>query len=1053
MKRIKLLFACLLLAVSAVAYAQGQQVSGTITDTKGEPVAGVSVVVDGTTLGVITGADGKYSISARPGQTLSFYLFGMKSLKKEVTASVMDITMEDDALALDEAVVTAMGITRSEKSLGYAATTVKNEEIAGQRVTNVTNALAGKVAGMQVSATSTDPGASTNVVIRGYSSVTGSNQPLYVVDGIPMTGIATIAPDNIESMTVLKGAAATALYGSRAANGVIVVTTKSGKKGIDRSFTIEYNGGVQARQLANLPIFQNEFGQGWNGTQTFIENGSWGPRFDGSQQIYGPIWNGQQLLHKYSAVPTNIQDFFEIGWSQNHSVALSGSSDDQKMTYRLAYAISDDDGIMPYDKDTYTRNTITMSSSYTPTSWLKLSTNLNLALTERDAVLMDQGVFAIDGLLEFPRDISLVDLKDTSNPFATPEAYFTPYGITNPYWAIENNYNHLDQKVVFGKVQADVKPFDFLTLTYRFGFNYSDYDQKSGSPEIALDDALIYEDYGYAPSNMNQSGSVSPYYYRGFETNHDFLASYDDSFLGGDLTIGAVAGVNINERYGTSLTGTSTGLTFYTGFWDLSNGADWTSLSESQSLRRLIGLFGDVTLGYKDTFYLDLTARNDWSSTLPINSNSFFYPGVTASWIFTNNLPKNDVLSFGKIRASYGKTGNDAAVYRTYQTFSQASYRGYYGLGIADFPINGINAFARSSRANSEILRPEMTTEFEVGTNLQFFNGRIGLDAAYYNKLTSDQIFNVTVEPATGYTTMVTNFGDVRNKGVELLLSLVPVHTRDLKWEVNVNWAKNISKVESLPENFGGKVNIHGFSAGNDAVYMYAEVGKPLGTFWTYLPQYVEGGEYDGWLIVDDEGQPTQTSSVQPTGFDANNKWTGGINTSLSYKNVSLSATFDVRYGGYMFSRTRNLMQFTGNGIATLYNDREPFVIPNSVVVNEDGSYTENTVPIYLANSSYQDYFNEHGYGLCGMAYLQDRSFAKLRNITLTYNLPKKWIGPFTNIGVSAFVNNAFTWTAASNYYVDPEATTEGTDLYGTFGEMYNNPSCRIFGFNVNVIF
>ena len=306
MKRIKLLFACLLLAVSAVAYAQGQQVSGTITDTKGEPVVGVSVVVDGTTLGVITGADGKYSISARPGQTLSFYLFGMKSLKKEVTASVMDITMEDDALALDEAVVTAMGITRSEKTLGYAATTVKNEEIVGQHATNVTTALAGKVAGLQISATTTDPGASVNVIIRGYSSINGNNQPLYVIDGIVVGGMGSLSSEDIESLTVLKGAAATALYGSRAANGVIVITTKQGKRGVDRNFSIEYSGGVEARQVSLLPVFQNDFGQGWNGTQTFIENGSWGARFDGSQQVYGPIWNGQQLIHEYSAKPDNV---------------------------------------------------------------------------------------------------------------------------------------------------------------------------------------------------------------------------------------------------------------------------------------------------------------------------------------------------------------------------------------------------------------------------------------------------------------------------------------------------------------------------------------------------------------------------------------------------------------------------------------------------------------------------------------------------------------------------------------------------------------------------
>lgn len=1060
MKKVKLFLTALVIAATTFVASAQNQVSGVVTDRNGEPVAGASVVVDGTTIGVITGSNGAYTISAKPGQTLSFLFYGMKPLKQEVTGATMNVVMEDDLMLLDEAVVTAMGITRSEKSIGYAATTVKNEEIAGQRATNVTNTLAGKVAGLQINSTSTDPGAATSVVIRGYSSIAGSNQPLYVVDGIPMTGITSIAPDNIEAMTVLKGAAATALYGSRAANGVIIVTTKQGKRNADRNFSIEYNGGVQARQLANLPIFQNDFGQGWNGTQTWIENGSWGPRLDGSYQVYGPVWNGKQRYGKFEALPTNIQDFFEIGWSQNHSVALSGISDDQKMTYYLSYANSSDDGIMPYNKDKYTRNTITMSSSYAPVSWLKVSSTINFALSKTDAVLMDQGAFAIDGLLEFPRNISLVDLKDTSNPFNTPEAYLTPYGITNPYWAIENNYNHTDQKSLFGKVQADVMPFDFLTLTYRYGFNYGDFDYKNGVPQISLTDALIYDDKGYAPSSMNQDGSVAAQYYRNYEFNHDFMATYNDDFIDGDLTVTAILGTNINERASTYMNGVATGLAFYSGFWDLSNGADWTDLAEAQTKRRLVGVFGDVTLGYKDTFFLDLTARNDWSSTLPMGKNSFFYPGVTASFIFTNLMPKNDILSFGKIRASYGKTGNDAGVYRTNPAYVQAAYRGYYGSGIASFPMNGVNAFARSARNNSSSLRPEMTTEFEVGTNLQFFEGRIGIDAAYYNKLTSDQIFNVTVDPGTGYTSAVTNFGVVRNRGVELLFDFVPVQTRDFRWDLSVNWAKNWSKVVSLPENFGGRVAINGFSAGNDAVYMYAEEGQPIGTFWTYQSRYYDDpdSEYDGWIIVDEEGQPKQTKSVQPTGKDMNFKWTGGLTTQFAYKSLALSATLDVRYGGYMFSRTRNIMQFTGNGIITTYNDRRPFIIPNSICeyVDDDGNvlgYDENVVPLYLSNSSYQTYFNDHGYGMSGEAYLMDRSYAKLRNITLTWNLPKKWIGPFSNIGLSAFVNNAFTWTARDNYYVDPEATTEGTDLVGTFGEMYNNPSCRIYGFNVNLKF
>ena len=1062
MKKVKLIFVCLLMALSATMFAQSQQVKGTITDSKGEPLAGVSVVVEGTTLGVITGADGEYSISAKNGQVLNFYLFGMKSQRVTVDGKILNVTMEEDVLALDEAVVTAMGITRSEKSLGFAATTVKNEELAGHHATNVTNALAGKVAGLQVSSTTTDPGASTNVIIRGYSSISGNNQPLYVVDGIVVPNMSSLSTEDIESMTVLKGAAATALYGSRAANGVIVITTKQGKRSADRLFSIEYSGGVEARQVSLLPVFQNDFGQGWNGTQTFIENGSWGPKFDGSTQVYGPIWNGQQLIHEYSAKPTNIKDFFEIGLNQKHSIALNGASDDQRATYYLSYSRAEDNGIIPGDKDTYSRNSIAFRSSYTATDWLKLSSQVNFATSKTNSVGMFQGTSMIDGLYEFPRDISMVDLKTLPEAFNSPEAYLTPYGITSPYWAIENRYALTDSKNIFGKVQADIKPIKYVTLTYRYGFNYSDYDYKFGEPQIALDDALIWDDMGYAPSSMNADGYIYAEYYRRYETSHDFLANFNKDFVGDKLNVNAIVGLNINERYATQLVGQTDGLTIHTGFYNLSNGGTKTTISDSKSLRRLIGLFGDVTLGWDDTIFLELTARNDWSSTLPLDNNNYFYPGATLSFIFSNYLPKNDILSFGKARLAYGRTGNDAGVYNTYATFSQASFNGTYGSGIIAFPLNGMNAFRRGYSIASPDLKPEMTTEFEAGLNLQFFNGRFGIDAAYYNRMTSDQIFSISMEPATGYSSMVANAGNVRNRGIELLVDVIPVQTRNFRWDLSFNFAKNNSLVVDLPEDLGEKFEIDRFSTSGakDVVSLYAEKGKPFGTYWTYLPTYVNDPKspYNGKLIVDGNGFPVLGDELEPTGFDANYKWTGGVSTNLTYKYFSLSASLDIRKGGKMFSRSKNLMEFTGNGFVTTYNGRNPFVIPNSAmqVTDDEGNvigYTENTVPIYTSDSSYQDYFDDYGAGEGRLFYLIDRSFVKLRNVAFTFNLPKKWIGPFQGIAVSAFVNNAFTWTAKDNYYIDPESTNEGTDTAGLMGETYVNPSCRIYGFNLNIKF
>lgn len=1073
MKKHLLLMMALLFASIGLATAQTLTVTGKVVAEKdGQPVAGAYVLVNGTTLGTITNENGEFGIRSVPADAKEIIVsfLGYSTASAPVQAEPLKIVMYEDATYLEETIVTALGISRSEKALGYAATKVDGDEIAASRNANALDALQGKVAGLQIQATSSDPGSANSVTIRGFSSINNSNQPLYVVDGVPLqngtltsqghsistAGIANIAPDDIASMTILKGAAATALYGSRASNGVIVITTKTGKKEDGKNFTLSYNGGMQFRQVSLLPEMQNKWGQGWNGAQTFIENGSWGPALDGSLQVYGPIWNNSQKYHTYDSKVKNVEEFFDLGISHNHNVSLSGVSRDKSMTYFLSYSHTSDNGIMPTDKDMYKRNTISMRNTYDAAKWLKVSSSFNFANSATDIVGSYQGTSVIDGLLEMPRDMSIVDLKDLSDPFNTPEAYLTPYGITNPYWAMENNYNHTNSKQMFGKVQADFKPLDFLTFTYRFGFDYSDYDFKSGTPQIELDDALINEDYGYAPSSMNANGAVSNRYYRSADINHDFMVNFNKTFAQ-KLDINAVAGVNVWERNYTYMDGATENLTFHTGFWDLSNGSTKSVLSETQMRRRLIGLFGDVTLGWDNMLFLNLTARNDWSSTLPIGNNNYFYPGATLSWVFTELFP-NKVLTFGKARLAYGKTGNDAGAYMTSAKFVQGYADGYYQSDIISFPMNGTNAFLSSTTIGSQSLRPEMTSEFEVGLNLQFFDGRIGLDAAYYNRTTSDQIFTLPVDPATGYSSMVTNFGQVRNRGVELLLSTTPVHTRNFRWDLDVNFALNQNKVLSMPESLeGGKVTINGFAAGDDAVYMYAEVGKPLGTLYTYLPKKVtdENSPYFGAPIVDVNGQPVIGDEVEFTGLDVNHKWTGGVTTSFSFYGVTLSATLDARVGGTMFSRTKNLMQFTGNSVITGYNERRPFIIPNSVVDTGDGTYVPNTVPIQQTDGSYQEYFDLYGWGNGGTSYLLDRSFAKLRNVSITWDLPKKWLNKahIAGLSLSAFVNNAFVWTASDNYYIDPETTTEGPDLDGAFGELYTNPSNRIYGFNLNIKF
>ncbi len=1071
----KSLFLLLLVGLFAFGdvWAQSGPIHGKVVSAvNGETIVGASITVLNTSKGTITDFDGKFSIDVQPGATLVVSYVGMKTIDVPAEDGMV-VSMEEDTEVLQEVVVTALGISRSERSLGYAASKVEADEVVKARTTNVATALAGKVAGVQVQSTSTDPGAVSNVIIRGFSSIGGSNQPLYVIDGVPLQttsdygngeqaekasaigGISNVSAQDIESMTVLKGAAATALYGSRAANGVIIITTKQGAKGQKRNFNIEYSGGVSFSQVANLPKFQNQFGQGWNGQQTYIENGSWGPALDGSIQPFGPIWNNQQLLHKYEAVPTNISDFFDVGVSHNHNVAFSGASNDNKMTYYASYSYAGDNGVMPGKKDTYQRHTFAFRGSYEPVKWFKVSSSVNFARSKTDIVDTYQGTSVIDGLYEFPRDLSLVDHQDLTSPFNTPEAWLTPYGITNPYWAIENNYHHNDGKQLYGKVQADIRPVKGLTITYRFGFDYTDADRKIGVPQIALDDAMITDDMGYAPSNMNQTGSVWTNYLRKYELNHDVLANYQNRW--GAFDLNATVGVNINERASTSASSSTNDLTFETGFWDLSNGSSKDLISESQWKRRSIGLFADITFGYADQLFVDLSMRNDWSSTLPIKKNSYFYPGITASWIFTELIPQNKVLTFGKVRVAYGMTGTAADLYQTAPTLLQAfpntTYLGGDNPNIT-FPLSGSNAFIRTSVLGSSDLRPEMTSEFEVGTNLQFFKGRLGLDATYYHRVTKDQIFTLPVDPATGYNYMVTNFGKVQNQGFELALNTTPVETRHFRWDLNFNLSRNWNKVLELPDGLeGGKSLIEGFSTSQDAVYVYAEVGKPLGQFYTYLPKTTE----DGKTIVGSDGLPVIGTEIEDTGKNMQAEWIGGVTTSLSFYGVTVSATLDARFGGYMFSRTKNLMEFTGNGYITTYNSRNPFIIPNSVVDNGDGTYSENTTPICLIDGSYQNYFDKTGAGKGGEFFLIDRTFAKLRNISLSWDLPKKWMDKahFEGMSITAYVNNVVTWTAKDNYYIDPESTSYAGDgdLAAQFGELYSNPTCRQYGINVNIKF
>ena len=1054
-KSLTMLMVSLFLFVGT-ALAQTKVTGTVLSQEDGQPIIGAAVKVDGTGIGMLTDVNGKFSLTLPEGKkslTVSYLGFQPKTVAAK---NGMRVFLKADATSLDEVVVTAMGIKRSAKALGYSATSLDGEEIAEVRTNDIMSGLAGKVAGVQISTTSSDPGASNSVIIRGVSSLNGSNQPLYVIDGVPMSNSSTyssnglnngydfgnganaVNPDDVENMTILKGAAATALYGSRAANGVILITTKSGKK--QAGVGVEYNGGIQWESVLRLPQSQNDFGMGWYGNKTDDENGSWGPKFDGSMLRYGSIYDYSQKMKSYVAMKDNMKDFFDTGMRYNNSVSFSNATD--ATTYYVSLSQIHDDGIIPTNADSYTKYTFSANGSQKVKD-VTISTALNYAYQKNSFVTTGQGGSSMyNAIMQTPRDISIAELKDLSDPFNTPGYYYTPYGITNPYWVL-NNYEHKQESERFyGKLQLDYDFLKYFKATYRFGLDTETRHRNQGEPNL---ESMFKDTYNADASTIaGATGQVTQQTTRQREINQDFFVTFDMPVS--DFNINAVAGFNGNERSYSYLYGHVENLTIPT-FFDLSNSSERPEVLQYTQKRRLYGIYGQAELAWKNMAYLTLTARNDWSSTLPKENRSFFYPGVTASFLFSELL-KDDlkkIINFGKVRAAWGKTGNDANVYMTQSVYAQAASSSS-GWASSAFPFQktGTNAYTAGNTLGSLNLSPEMTTEFELGLNMGFLQNRIVVDFSYYDRKSDKQIFSLNMDPASGYTAMNTNLGKIGNKGIEALITLVPVRTKDFEWAITWNYTKNKNKVISLPEELGGEVNIYGFSGGTG---LYAIEGEEMGIFKCYRTK-TDG---EGHIVVNSKGIPLQTDDIEKVG-SMNYKYQMGIGNTFRYKGVSLAIDFDIRKGGLLFSRTADISYFTGNAIQTAYNDRNPFIVPNSVVSDGNGGYVENTTP--LDPTQIYNFWNNGGF-LSDESFLVDKSYVKLRSVVLSWELPKKWLSgtPLQGVKVSFFGNNLFLWTPSSNTFIDPELTSFGNDLEGNFGEYSANPSSRKFGFNVNVKF
>ncbi len=1063
MKKLTLLMA-LLFAIGMVLHSQEVQVKGKVTSSEdGSALPGASVIVKGTQVGTVTDGEGNFVVKVPSGATTLVVSFvGMKTQEVDIAGrQVVDVVLQPEVIGMEEVVVTALGIKRSEKALGYSAVTIGSDDIAQTRTNSLMNSLQGKIAGVSITSNSGAPGASTKVIIRGFSSITGNNEPLYVVDGVPVNNTRNtlyadnndvsrtqdfgnrandINPDDIESVTILKGAAA-ALYGSRAANGVIMITTKQGKKG--DKFKVEYNGSATFSEPLRLPQLQNWFGQGWNGSFKYEENGSWGPKFDGKLRLWGNVVDNSQQLKPYVAQKNNLRDFFDVGKGYNNSIAISGGKDNA--TFYLSYGNVRDDGIVPTDADSYNRNSLMLKGSYSDN---RLTANAALNYINKKQKFVTQGQGSGDGgatlyqdLMQIPRDFSIVDLKDYKNKFNNLDNYFTPYA-DNPYFIINENGNKWNEDRILPSITLDYKLFDWISAIYRVGADISNAQLQDWGAIAKTTPGSINNTRG----RNDIVGRVNERTIYDNQINHDIILN--SNFVIKDFKLNAIVGYNINERFYRELYSYVSNLNV-DGFYNLSNSSENPHSTTYERKRRLYGLYTQEELSYKDYVYLTLSARNDWSSTLPKNNNSFFYPGVSVSVILSEIFSSiKPIVPFAKIRYSHTLTGNDPAPYSIYSVFSPASI--YASFGNINFPIAGINAFEIDNVIGNSKLKPEISIEDEAGLEMYLFDNRVKIDFSVYKRKTDNQIMRVPLARSSGFATQVMNIGAIENKGTELLLSVYPIKTQNFEWLVGINHSINRSKVLELNEQLeeGGVLLNNAYD-----IDFLAKVGKPLGV--------IEGPDFkrdpQGRIIVNDQGIPVAAEKKTEYGT-TEAKYRMGIKNEFTFKGLTLGGNVEIRQGGLMYTYTADINYFVGNATQTTFNDRQPFLVPNSVkeIVDENGKvigYAENTTPIDMEHIC--DYYNNNTNRPMSRGTVVDRSYIKLRDLYLSYDIPKKWLGKISisRVTIGVIGHNLLLWTPKENNFVDPESTTWGGDLESEFGEFAVGPSIRSVSFSLKITY
>jgi len=1018
--------------------AQERTVSGKVTgESDGLPIPGVTVLLKGTTIGTISDVEGSYKLTVpTDGGVIIFSFIGLVSQEIEIgSRSVINVALADEVGQLSEIVITGYGIKREKKELAYQTERVSGEELNAIQQTRAASALAGKVAGLQINIQNNGVDPSTQILLRGLRSISANNSALIVIDGViaDQSAFDDLNPYDIESLNVLKGASAAALYGSRASNGALIVTTKSGSYG--ESFTIGITSTTTFQEVAYMPDFQTEHGTGWDGAYDNIENTNWGPRFDGQIRQIGPTFaDGSFQAVPYAPIKDNLRDFYERGRTLQNTMYISGGDETSK--FYLSIGNQDTKGIVP--DDTYSRSTFRVNASK-KVGKLELTLNSSYFNDKKEVVgssIGDQNRTFYWFILNTPANIPLTDYKDWDNPesFGYADNYNNAF-YQNPYWAIGTNRN-MDRT---NRLQAnfsgswDIK--DNINWTTRVGVNTATGSGKNWRADQTYDPVL-------QPFHSTVSSFVEDTEFQSSAYNGNSIISGEFQVMD-DFSVKSILGASFHSfRYHDSEIRADN--LSIPGFYDISNGTGQIQAEKDEEEKRTYGFFADVTLGYRGYVFLNLSGRQDYTSTLPKDNNGYFYPSVGLSFVLSDAVPaisNSGLISYTKITASNSTVYNDLESYALNEVFRQSS----------GFPFGSINGFFLGGTAVDASIEKEKLNTTEFGLNLGFLKGRVSLDAAYFMTKTTNLITSTTPSVASGAEKFLTNIGELKGTGLELTIGGTVLRTTDFSWNVNVNYTQNETVVEEIKDDLK---EIAITTTGERGIY--AIVGEAF-------PQ-IKAASYErdpqGRVIIDAVSGNPLVGGLKNLGKTTPD-YVVGLNTGIKFKGISLSATIDYRTGHVYYAQLADAMEFTGRGQESVASSRQDFVWPNSVIEISDGVFVENNnIPITGGVMGFwQNRYNE-----IKENYVRDATAFKLRELALNYTFPASILDKIkviNKITIGLVARNLFTWLPEENRFSDPEFNNSGIDANGNdidpngigFGGYFQSPPTRSFGFNLNVEF